>query len=169
MRRIVFGMTLVALVLAGPLAAAAGNVKSAATTSTSQPAPSSPALPSQPFRGFNPGGLQGFNPQPFQGFNPPGFQGFNPPTTPDGVPSPGPFPVRHRGSVIVVSQPVFVTRSCWAPGYWTYQWVPQVYSYNVWVPAQWAPDGSWIESHYQVQSTATGYYQEFWVPEQWWC
>jgi hypothetical protein len=161
MPRIVFGMVLVGLVLAArPLVAAAGNVKSLATpTGNSQAAPSSP-----PFRGFDPGGLQGFNPQPFQGFNPQGFSGFNPPTSPAVVP-----PLRHRRDAIVVIQPVFVDRSCWAPGYWTYQWVPQIYSSNVWVPGQWAPDGAWIESHYAIQSTSTGYYQELWVSERWLC
>ena len=71
---------------------------------------------------------------------------------------------RHHRPVIVVPQTVFLSPNrCWQPGYWTYQFVPQSYSYNTWVAGQWSPDGQWIEGHYAPSFYNTGYYQPFWV------
>jgi hypothetical protein len=67
---------------------------------------------------------------------------------------------RHFRHIVVVPQPIYVAPStCFAPGYWAYQWVPQGYGYNVWVPGQWSADGMWIEGHY----APAGYYQPYWV------
>ena len=72
------------------------------------------------------------------------------------------------GSVVVVPQIVYVSPGrCWQAGYWDYQWVPQSYSDNAWVPAQWSPDGFWIEGHYEAASYNSGYYQPFWVEGYW--
>jgi hypothetical protein len=63
-------------------------------------------------------------------------------------------------------RPVFVFVSpgrCWQPGYWTYQWVPQTYTYSTWVPGQWSADGYWIEGHYAPSQVSSGYYHPLWV------
>jgi hypothetical protein len=70
----------------------------------------------------------------------------------------------HPRRVIVVPQTVFVTPSrCWQPGYWTYQWVPQTYTYSTWVAGQWSPAGYWIDGHYAPSQVASGYYHPLWV------
>ena len=70
----------------------------------------------------------------------------------------------HQQPVFVVPQTVFVTPGrCWQPGYWTYQWVPQTYTYNTWVAGQWSSDGYWIDGHYAPSQYSTGYYQPLWV------
>jgi hypothetical protein len=66
--------------------------------------------------------------------------------------------------VFVVPQTVYVGPSrCVQPGYWTYQWVPQTYTYSAWVPGQWSPDGRWIDGHYAPAQYTSGYYQPLWV------
>ena len=70
----------------------------------------------------------------------------------------------HQRPVIIIPQTVFVTPNrCWQPGYWTYQFVPQSYSYNTWVAGQWSPDGLWIDGYYAPSVYSTGYYQPLWV------
>jgi hypothetical protein len=70
----------------------------------------------------------------------------------------------HHRPVIVAPQTVFVTPGrCFQAGYWTYQWVPQYYTYTTWVAGQWSPDGRWIEGHYAPTQYASGYYQPLWV------
>jgi hypothetical protein len=70
----------------------------------------------------------------------------------------------HQRPVIIIPQTVFVTPNrCWQPGYWTYQFVPQSYSYNTWVAGQWSPDGLWIDGYYAPSVYNTGYYQPLWV------
>jgi hypothetical protein len=70
----------------------------------------------------------------------------------------------RRSRVIIVPQTTYIVeRRCVTPGYWTYQWVPQVYAYNSWVAGQWAPDGSWIDGHYEPRYYQSGYYQPYWV------
>jgi len=72
------------------------------------------------------------------------------------------------GPVIVVPQIVYVSPGrCWQAGYWDYQWVPQSYAYNAWVPGQWSPDGFWIEGHYEAAWYNSGYYQPVWVEGYW--
>jgi hypothetical protein len=67
---------------------------------------------------------------------------------------------RHFRHIVVVPQPIYVSPStCVVPGYWAYQWVPQGYGYNVWVPGQWSVAGIWIDGHYEP----AGYYQPYWV------
>ena len=74
----------------------------------------------------------------------------------------------HGHKVLVVPAPIFVTPSrCWTPGYWSYQWVPQTYTYNTWVPGQWAPDGSWVPGHYAGRPYNTGSYHPYWVEGYW--
>ena len=65
--------------------------------------------------------------------------------------------------VYVVPTPVYVAPSCYLPGRWDYQWIPQTYSYSVWVPGAWAPDGAWIDGHYEARLYWTGYYQPYWI------
>jgi hypothetical protein len=76
---------------------------------------------------------------------------------------------RHDGGpVVVVPQVVFVSPGrCWQDGYWNYQWVPQAYSYNAWVPGQWTADGLWVEGHYEPAWYSGGYYQPLWVAGYW--
>ena len=67
-------------------------------------------------------------------------------------------------TVIVAPGPVYVAPSpCWSAGYWNYQWIPQAYTYNVWVPGQWAPNGAWIDAHYEGRIHQSGYWQPYWV------
>jgi hypothetical protein len=70
----------------------------------------------------------------------------------------------HQRPVFIVPQTVFVTPGqCWQPGYWTYQWVPQTYTYSTWVAGQWSPEGYWIDGHYAPSQYSTGYYHPLWV------
>ncbi|HEX6211244.1 MAG TPA: hypothetical protein VF136_10735 [Methylomirabilota bacterium] len=70
----------------------------------------------------------------------------------------------HQRPVLVVPQTVFVTPSqCWQPGYWTYQWVPQTYTYSTWVAGRWSPDGYWVDGHYAPSQVSSGYYHPLWV------
>ena len=70
----------------------------------------------------------------------------------------------HQRPVIIIPQTVFLAPNrCWQPGYWTYQFVPQSYSYSTWVAGQWSPDGQWIEGHYAPSFYNTGYYQPLWL------
>jgi hypothetical protein len=70
----------------------------------------------------------------------------------------------HHRHVIVAPQTVFVTPGrCFQAGYWTYQWVPQYYTYTTWVAGRWSPDGRWIDGHYAPSQYASGYYQPLWV------
>jgi hypothetical protein len=73
-------------------------------------------------------------------------------------------PDHHRRSVIVFPQTVVVGPSpCWQPGYWTYQWVPQTYTYSTWVAGHWSPAGYWIDGHYAPSQLSSGYYHPLWV------
>ncbi len=75
---------------------------------------------------------------------------------------------RHERRVFVVPQLVFVSPGrCWQAGYWSYQWVPQSYSYSTWVAGQWSPEGDWIEGHYEPAWYTTGYYQPLWTEGYW--
>jgi hypothetical protein len=68
----------------------------------------------------------------------------------------------HRPGVVIVSP-----GRCWQAGHWTYQWVPQAYSYNTWVAGHWSPDGRWIDGHYAPGWYNGGYYQPLWVEGHW--
>lgn len=67
------------------------------------------------------------------------------------------------------TQIIFVVPSYprWVPGYWTYQWVPQVYTQYVWVPGYYDPNGYWVEGQYVPQAIETGYYRPYWVSGYW--
>jgi hypothetical protein len=84
---------------------------------------------------------------------------------PDGRPGhlgPGRHP--RPSTVIVAPGPVYVAPApCWSAGYWNYQWIPQAYTYNLWVPGQWAPNGAWIDGHYEPRVHQSGYWQPYWV------
>jgi hypothetical protein len=68
----------------------------------------------------------------------------------------------HRPAVVFVAP-----SRCWQPGFWTYQWVPQAYTYSTWVQGQWSPDGRWIDGHYAPALHHSGYYHPFWVEGYW--
>ncbi len=55
----------------------------------------------------------------------------------------------------------------WVPGYWTYQWVPQVSTVYVYVPGYYTAEGHWVESHYAPRLSQTGSYQAVWVGGYW--
>jgi len=55
----------------------------------------------------------------------------------------------------------------WVPGYWAQQWVPQYYTYEVWIPGYYAADGAWVQGYYDTQATDAGYYQQVWVDGYW--
>ena len=106
------------------------------------------------------------------------------------VPSPDPAMVpvlpdhRHRrgpttivtaptAQVIVVPQIVYYPQmvyaapsQCVTQGYWSYRWTPYTATQNVWVPGSWAADGSWLDSHWELQAYSSGYYEPFWTPAQ---
>ena len=70
--------------------------------------------------------------------------------------------------VAVVPQVVYVSPGrCWQTGYWDYQFVPQSYPYDAWVPGAWSADGYWIEGHYEQAWYGGGYYQPYWVEGYW--
>jgi hypothetical protein len=70
--------------------------------------------------------------------------------------------------VLVVPTPVYVVPTrCWAPGYWSHSWVPQVASQYIWVPAGWSTDGLWIEGHYETRALNGGSWQPYWVEGRW--
>lgn len=70
----------------------------------------------------------------------------------------------HQRHFVIAPTTVFVTPTrCWQPGYWTYQFVPQSYAYNAWVPGHWLPDGQWIDGYYAPGVYSSGYYQPLWV------
>jgi hypothetical protein len=81
--------------------------------------------------------------------------------------------IRHRVvprvPVVVVPQPVVVVspRRCLEPGYWAYNWIPQSYVSNAWVPGYYDFNALWIEGHYEPRAYTWGYYQPYWVPERW--
>jgi hypothetical protein len=74
----------------------------------------------------------------------------------------------HDRTTIIIPPLVLVSPGrCWQSGYWTYQWVPQSYSYSAWVDGQWSADGYWIPSHYEPVYYSGGYYQPLWIDGYW--
>ena len=74
----------------------------------------------------------------------------------------------HRSKVVIVPTRIYVVPSqCQAQGYWNYSWIPQISSYNLWVPGAWSPDGFWIEGHYEQRLSSSGYWQPYWVEGRW--
>ena len=74
----------------------------------------------------------------------------------------------HQTFIIVQDRVLVapVAASCFVPGYWTYQWVPQTLTYNVWVSGQYTWDWIWIEGHYEPRAYTTGTYQPLWIPDR---
>jgi len=75
--------------------------------------------------------------------------------------------------VIVVPQIVYYPQTAYAApsqcvtqGYWSYRWIPYTATQNVWVPGSWAADGSWLDSHWELQAYSSGYYEPLWTPAQ---
>jgi len=62
----------------------------------------------------------------------------------------GPYPYAYSAPV-------------WPSGYWSYLWVPQVYTAWVLVPGGLGADGSWVDAHYEPRIYQSGYYQQVWV------
>jgi len=79
------------------------------------------------------------------------------------------FATHPRTKILVVPSTVYVIRSSprLVPGYWTYQWIPQVYTSWVWIPGHYDPNGYWVEGHYVPQTIQTGYYQPAWIGGYW--
>jgi len=78
----------------------------------------------------------------------------------------------HPHTVVVHPRTVFVSpapQCAQLPGSWTYVWVPETYSYNVWVPGHWSREGTWIAGHYAPYTHSTGHYQPVWVPGRFVC
>jgi hypothetical protein len=74
-----------------------------------------------------------------------------PPPRPSWQPRPAPYPYAYSAPPV------------WPPGYWSYVWVPQVYTAWVLVPDGWAADGSWVDARYEPRTYEGGYYQQVWV------
>lgn len=55
----------------------------------------------------------------------------------------------------------------WVPGYWSYVWVPQGSTTNVWVPGYYDRDGVWVTGYHATQIVQGGYYQPHWVSGYW--
>lgn len=73
-----------------------------------------------------------------------------PPPRPSWQPRPAPYPYFYSAPV-------------WSSGYWSYVWVPQVYTAWALVPSGFGWDGSWVDAHYEPRTYAGGYYQQVWV------
>jgi hypothetical protein len=82
-----------------------------------------------------------------------------------------PFGPNYRGQGPVFGERYYAPqapRPYWVPGYWVRQWVPRYRYYDVWVPAYQAPDGTWVEGHYETQAVQFGgQYQRVWVDGYW--
>lgn len=55
----------------------------------------------------------------------------------------------------------------WVPGHWTYQWIPQSLTHEVWVPGRWSLEGTWIPGRYEPRAISAGYYRPLWVEGYW--
>jgi len=78
--------------------------------------------------------------------------------------APGTVFHHHRPHTVVVAP-----QCVQLPGSWSYVWVPQTTTYNVWVPGHWSPDGTWVAGHYAPYTHSTGHYQPVWVPGRFVC
>ena len=79
------------------------------------------------------------------------------------------FATHPRTKIHVVPRTVYVIRPFrpLVPGYWTYQWIPQVHTSWAWIPGHYDPNGYWVEDHYAPQTIQTGYYQPVWISGSW--
>lgn len=77
------------------------------------------------------------------------------------------FATHPHTRTLVVPGTVYVLQSSprSVPGYWTYQWIPQVYTSWLWVPGHYDPGGYWVEGGYAPQTIQTGYYQPVWISD----
>jgi len=63
--------------------------------------------------------------------------------------------------------PFYADDPRWVPGFWTYQWVPQDYVQDAWVPGYYDARGVWIDGHWEQRAVQTGFYQQVWVDGYW--
>ena len=80
--------------------------------------------------------------------------------------------VNAPSRIIVSTPPVLVfpvyvaqPRRCVVPGYWAYTWVPQSYTYSVWVDGQYLAEEVWIAGHWEPRTYSWDSYQPYWIPE----
>lgn len=65
----------------------------------------------------------------------------------------------HPHPVVVHPHTVVVAPQCvQLPGSWSYVWVPQTTTYNVWFHGHWSPEGTWVAGHYAPYTHSTGHY-----------
>lgn len=77
-----------------------------------------------------------------------------------------PYYYTPYSSVPFYYKPPYVSYSTppvYAPGYWSYQWVPQVYTTYVWVHSYWSVDGRLVQAHYAPRVVDAGSWQRVWV------
>jgi len=55
----------------------------------------------------------------------------------------------------------------WIPGSWSWQWTPQVYTYQAWAPGYFADGGGWVDGRYEARTLDNGFYQKVWVDGYW--
>ena len=79
------------------------------------------------------------------------------------------YPFGNRYSAPARSAPAFAAPAPrWVHGYWGRQWVPQYYTYEVWVPGYFAQNGAWIQGCYEPRTAESGgYYEQVWVEGYW--
>ena len=44
-------------------------------------------------------------------------------------------------------------------------WVPQSYTYSVWVDGQYLAEEVWVAGHWEPRTYSWDYYQPYWIPE----
>jgi hypothetical protein len=55
----------------------------------------------------------------------------------------------------------------WVPGYWNWQWVPQVVTDEWWVPGHYDATGVWVEGRHETRTIDNGSYQNVWIEGYW--
>ncbi len=87
-------------------------------------------------------------------------------TPPNVVHAPRPHYYSNYNSLPFYYKPPYVTYSTppiYAPGYWSYQWVPRVYTTYVWAHSYWSVDGRLVQGHYEPCVVDAGSWQRVWV------
>jgi hypothetical protein len=108
---------------------------------------------------------------PWPVFAPPPFYSY--PYWPPFYPSSDPYPswsldVYGSGAWSGNAQPAAVsTVGRWVPGYWSWEWVPQTYTYQVLVPGHYNAAGVWMEGQYENRVVDNGYHRRVWVDGYW--
>ena len=55
----------------------------------------------------------------------------------------------------------------WVPGYWSWEWVDQTYTYQVLAPGHYNDAGVWVEGQYENRAVDNGYHRRIWVDGYW--